>query len=137
MTTDEASTSAPLNELIAVDDANTTAVQQYAEGAAKGVAVSLDQLFKLITADPIVPKIGATASQALMRCFEQTAADVEKLAQDHTARAEQLHQEAISFAESIRKMGDLFCRRIEEQTTRGAQVSNLMQQARGILEIEE
>ena len=95
---------------------------------------SMAQLISTISEQPVTPVIGVTASQAIMKCFEQCAADVERLAMAQVDHAQTIERDARHFAESIRRTGHKFCRTIEDETARGQQIALLMRKAQRLVE---
>lgn len=90
----------------------------------------LQELLDMIQLEVPTPAIGVQASKAVSNCFESTARDVIALAQDNLDRANEIMQQALSFATIIRESGNVLCGRIEQETATGFQVSTLIRAAR-------
>lgn len=99
----------------------------------QALETEISSLLKNITERPVTSPFGENVARETMKRFEDTAQKVELLARDHVDRAMATQRDAIDFAESIRRMGALFCRKIEEETGRGSQVAILMHEARKII----
>lgn len=84
-----------------------------AGGVAQAHVDPMGELARMIAEPPRVPQIGLMASEAMMRGFEQYAAEIEKVAQEGVERALAVQQEAVSFASVIRASGRLLCDKIE------------------------
>lgn len=83
---------------------------------------------------PEVPKIGFQISGDLMRCFQQTAADIVRIADEHVERALVAKRAALQLSDDVLRAGQRYCREIEETTAKGCQISFIMQKARKIID---
>lgn len=99
----------------------------------QALETEISALLKNVTERPVSSIFGEQVARETMKRFEDTAQKVELLARDHVDRAMATQRDALDFAESIRRMGALFCRRIEDETGRGTQVAMLMSEARKII----
>lgn len=97
----------------------------------------LAELATLIGSASRTPEIGMKASQAMMQCFEATATEIERLAQDGLDRAMENQQEARSYASVLRQSGELLCRKIEAEAGRTRQIALVMGEARAKLAAPE
>lgn len=98
-----------------------------------GPAISPDplaELAKLISESPRTPEIGLQASKAMAQCFEATAVEVERVAQDAVDRAMSVMEEARSYAAVLRQSGALLCSKIEAEAARTRQIALVMHEAR-------
>lgn len=94
----------------------------------------MEELARLISKPPAVPKIGLMASGSMRKCFETVIEDVDRLVREHVERATALQQEAETFTAVIREAGEKLCARIEQEAVRGCQVSQVMRAAREMIE---
>lgn len=93
----------------------------------------LEALADLISRPPAAPPIATHASNGMREAFDRVAQEIVSVAQDGVDRAQQNLQEAISYADIIRKAGDVLCSRIEAEGVRMLQTSRLMREARTAL----
>lgn len=90
----------------------------------------LAAIARLISEPPMTPPVGRLASQGMREAFERVAKEILAVAQDGVVRANQNLQEAMSYAEVVRKSGDLLCDKIEGDSVRLLQQSRVMREAR-------
>lgn len=93
----------------------------------------LRELVQKVSAHRTVPLIGVKAGEAMMQCFERAAQDVENMAADQVARAQELQATAAQFADMIRDVGRKYCADIEKNAVRMQQVGVLFHEAHKLL----
>jgi hypothetical protein len=99
----------------------------------KSLAVNLDSLIQQIKADPAMPKLGIIAGSGFHKGFTIIADDIIKMADEHVERAMQTRDEAHELAEQIKRCGAILCRRLEEESVRGFQVSRIAKLSRKMI----
>ncbi len=111
----------------------TYAVEQSLQDTINQNPDPLANLARLISEPPAAPPIATHASNGMREAFDRVAQEIVSVAQDGVDRANQNLQEAISYADIIRKAGDVLCSRIEAEGVRMLQTSRLMREARTAL----
>jgi hypothetical protein len=102
-------------------------------GSVKQLDALLDEIVAAIKKDRAMPQVGVLSGKGFLQGFNVIADDVVKIANDHVRRAEQTREEAVAFADEIRRCGTVFCRRVEEEAVRGYQVSRILREARKVI----
>jgi len=97
----------------------------------------MQELAKIVGEAQRVPKVGTDAAAGMRACFEQVASDIERVSLEHKARADEIHQEALSFASVVRKAGDVLCAQIEREAIRGYKVSKALHFTRQMVQETE
>ena len=101
--------------------------------AAAHVADMLAKLADLIKVPPDVPPIGADAALKILKCFEIVAADVRAIAADRVKAAEELRDEAESYAVVLLEAGKVLATRVSAESARAYKLSHILQEAREVI----
>lgn len=87
-------------------------------------------LEQMISTPPRVPKIGLDAAKAMTDCFEAVADDVLRLAKDGVDRANEVLQEAVTYATVLRETGEVLAARIRAESSRTLHIALVLREAR-------
>lgn len=93
----------------------------------------LAELARLISEPNHVPRTGVEASKAMAFTFDTVANDVVAAAKDGVDRANLIYQEAVSYAEILRRSGQVLCESIEAEASRAMKLSIVMREAKKAL----
>ena len=82
---------------------------------------------------PDVPPIGVDAALKTAKCFEIAAADVRAIAADRIKAAQELQQEAETYATVLEQAGKVLASRVSAESARAYKLSMILREAREVI----